>query len=192
MRYLKVLVVSIFSMVVVACVSVPHTFSDVDGSQDFSSYKRFAWASATPYDIQSDYIVSPFVTEEIQRAIQAELITKGYTLTGDPSKADFIVSFTIGARDKVKVTQDIAMVSDIDRWTWGQQYYPVQGFETKDRIHQYVEGMLAIDAFDAQRKAPVWHGYGKKRLNTEERRGTVEGIPSAVQSILRSFPAQTK
>jgi hypothetical protein len=162
-------------------------FSDFDATANFSQYQSFAWVSSQPFTVQSDYVVSPFITNEVMQSIENELVAKGYTLVSDIDKADFCIAFTIGARDKIKVFESFSGMSDIERWTWGQQFYPVRT-QVSQSVHQYVEGTLAIDLFDVKKALPVWHGYAKKRLNAEQKAGSAKGVAPAVASILRSFP----
>ena len=189
---MRTLFISAWLFTLAACGITTNTFSDYDQSRDFSKYQTFAWAGKEPYSIQSDYLVNPFIIENIMRSIEVEFETKGYKLVGAREQADFVIAFTIGARDKIKVTEQILGTSDIERWAWGQQFYTVRHAHTDETVHQYVEGVLSIDAFDADEKRPVWHGYGKKRLNSKEQRGSTEGIAGAVESILLSFPNKQK
>jgi hypothetical protein len=188
---MRALITFLFISVLTACASAPKVFSDFDSTNDFSDYKTFAWISDEPAHIQSDYVVSPFIINAVKEAIVVELTNKGYTLDNNAKNPDFLVAFTIGARDKIRVIQSIEPFYDIDRWTWGHQFYSSPRLRTKDNVHQYVEGILSIDMFDGTRKVPVWHGYGEKRLNSEQKKGTASQVPSAVKQIIESFPAQT-
>jgi hypothetical protein len=177
----------ILILVLSACASSHKVFSDFDATANFSQYQSFAWVSSQPFTVQSDYVVSPFITNEIMQSIENELVAKGYALASDADKADFVVAFTIGARDKIKVFESFSGISDIERWTWGQQFYPIRT-QVSQSVHQYVEGTLAIDMFDVKKASPVWHGYAKKRLNAEQRAGSTTDVAPAVTSILGSFP----
>ncbi len=177
----------ILATMLTACASSPKVFSDFDTTANFSQYQSFAWASGQPFTVQSDYVVSPFITTEVMQAIENELVAKGYILTSVTDNADFVVAFTIGARDKIKVFETFSGVSDIERWTWGQQFYPVRT-QVNQSVHQYVEGTLAIDMLDRKKALPVWHGYAKTRLNAEQRAGSTKGVANAVASILSTFP----
>lgn len=189
---MRILFISACLFTFAACGVTSNIFSDYDQSQDFSKYQTFAWAGKKPYSIQSDYLVNPFIIEKIMRSIEVELASKGYRLVEAGERTDFIIAFTIGARDKIKVTEKMLGTSDIERWAWGQQFYTVHHANTDETVHQYIEGVLSIDAFDADEKRPVWHGYGKKRLNSKEQRGSTEGVAGAVESILLSFPNKQK
>jgi len=135
--------------------------------------------------VQSDYTVSPFVGQRIMSEIRTTMEQKGYTFTSNRDAADFAIMFTVGARDKIKVTTEPAIIHS--SWGWGYQYWGTQVINVNRNV-PYVEGTLAIDVFDLQKQSPVWHGVGAKRLNSEERKGSNSGIPEAVKTILASFP----
>ncbi len=172
-----------------ACSSLPKVYSDFDKQYDFSANKTFSWAGDTPIYVNSDYVISPFTTDTLEQVAIAELASKGYTYVNDSSSSDFLVAFTIGARDKLVIRESIAPLTNIERWTWGHQYYRVDSLRTEQSLNQYVEGTLAIDIFDTKHKKPVWHGYGKQRLSSKELKGTTESLPSAVKLILANFPS---
>jgi hypothetical protein len=166
------------------CAVQPKVFTDSDPQQNFSIYKTFAWANDNPMSVQSDYMVSPFIGDKVMDNIKVELESKGYQYTEDKAQADMSVSFSIGARDKVKVFNDPIVISD--SWHWGHQYWEPNLNRTT--TFNYVKGALAIDVFDTARKAPVWHGSANKKLSHEEKKGTTENIAPAVKAILSSFP----
>ena len=61
----------------------------------------------------------------------------------DPERADFVVSYSVGSRDKLRVTS--YPVAYRGPWGWhvlGRRYY-VQEYEQ----HSYTEGTLAVDIF---------------------------------------------
>ncbi|MEO0700253.1 MAG: DUF4136 domain-containing protein, partial [Pseudomonadota bacterium] len=91
-------------------------------------------------------------------------------------------------------------------WRWGRAYYPayprattgVVGGREVTEVSTYTQGTLAIDIFDVERKAPVYHGAGEKTLSKNSRRGggvvnpleMQETIEDAVTKILEDFPPE--
>jgi len=131
--------------------------SDFDQSANFSGYHTFAWMPRERYGSSN-----PLVVQRAQDAIQAELVHKGFSHVGDSAAADFVVDFTIGARERMDVH---AYPAPYGGWYggypgwWG---YPYWGTELD--VRQYREGTLSIDVFDARSHRPVWHGWAKKEL----------------------------
>ncbi|MGH8262239.1 MAG: DUF4136 domain-containing protein [Steroidobacteraceae bacterium] len=125
--------------------------------------------------------VSPLNQRRMQDAIEAEFAAKGYTLKQDPASADFIVSFTVGARDKIDVADYPAPYRWDNHWSWSS-------FERTFSVHQYREGQLAIDIFDGQSHRPVWHGAVSKRITESMRKDPKPQIDAAVKAILTRFP----
>jgi hypothetical protein len=176
--------VLLLTLIITGCAVKPAVFTDADPQQNFSLYKTFAWANENPMSVQSDYMVSPFIGAEVMDGIKTELGSKGYQYIEDKTLADMSVSFSIGARDKVKVFNDPIVISD--SWHWGRQYWEPNLNRTT--TFNYVKGALAIDVFDTDRKAPVWHGSVSKKLSHDEKKGSTESIAPAVKAILSNFP----
>lgn len=180
----KQILIPFLVILAVGCAVKPTVFNDFDPQQDFSQYQTFSWVSDNPMLVQSDYIVSPFVGEKIMVNIKSRLQAKGYRFTEDKAQADIAISFTVGARDKIKVFNDPTYV--INDWRWGREYWEPNVNRTT--TINYVKGALAIDIFDTKRKAPIWHGGASKKLSNLEKKGSTENIAAAVETILANFP----
>ena len=179
-----------------SCVSTPAVFTDSDPEQDFSNYQSYSWIDEKPMTASGDHHPSAIDERRIMSAIRNEMVAKGFEFTLDRTKADFVVAFTVGARDKIDVRTEVVDYYG-NHWRWGYDYYSfsrpifVTRPQTAVRTRQYAEGMLAIDVFDTGRKSPVWHGSASKRLSTTELRGpNGESIKAAVSTILISFPPE--
>ena len=103
---------------------------------------------------------SPLASGRIQRAVAKALAAKGFGSVSDVGSADFLVGFTLGARDKVRVDTNRYPVGFRGPYRWGLAYY-----QDVD-VRQYTQGRLAIDVFDAKLQRPVWHGYATKNLSS--------------------------
>jgi len=167
-------------LAVAACTSVrPH--ADYLPNFDFSEYRTFTWISDQPLirpSGQSDPFVSPLDLQRIQRAIESELTAKGFQQVEDPSQADFVVSFTVGTRDKF----DASAYPGYYRGRWGSPYW-----ETME-VYSYTEGVLAIDIFDQALREPVWHGGVRRRITGSQIDNPGELIKAGVAAILKQFP----
>lgn len=151
---------------------------------DFAIYKTFTWIANEPLIRPiDDRYVSPLNAQRIRKAIESGLLELGFRKVGDRAAADFIVSFTVGARDKIDV--DSYPATYRDGWITGWPYYG----DSID-VHTYTEGILAIDIFDRERRLPVWHGVAKKRISGSDRGNASRLIQEAVALILSEFPPQ--
>lgn len=178
-----------------ACVSAPKVFTDYDQSQSFGDYRTFAWISEQPMTVAGDRGPSPIVADRLKRAIQSVLTGKGFSYVADPGKADFVVAYTVGARDRMEIREREVLEYYGPHWDWGYDYfgvvYPRSFPRTEVTSRQYAEGSLAIDIFDTQSKSPVWHGSASKRLGRSELQGhSAESTRMAVETILAGFPPQ--
>src|SRR5690349_19540134 len=98
-------VVAAGALMLCGCATTLETHSDHDRSQSFAKYHRYAWLAdqpmmATPEDVAR---VSPLNRHRIEQAIDKELAGKGFQKTAQRDTADFVVSYTVGARDRLDV-----------------------------------------------------------------------------------------
>lgn len=171
------------ALLITGCATTLEAHSDRDASQDFSGYRTFAWMADQPMIAPPDEVarVSPLNRRRIEEAIEKELATKGFQRATDRAAANFVVSYTVGARDRIDVHSYPAPFAGA--WRWG---YPYFGQDVD--VQMYREGTLAIDVFDGETHQPVWHGWGSKRITEHDVKHAAEQIPPAVAAILKDFP----
>jgi hypothetical protein len=157
------------------CASV-RVSSDYDRGASFSSYRTYAWLPREHVHPQN-----PLAVRHTQEAIEAEMQSKGYRLVEDPASADFVVDFTLGAKERLDIQS--YPVSYRGPWIWGRGYYG-------DRIdvRTYREGTLAIDIFDARTHQPVWTGRATKELSRADLDHSQAPIREATTAVLAAFP----
>lgn len=129
----------------------------------------------------SDVTPSPLNRRRIEEAIESELVAKGFVPAASRDAADFVVSYSVGARDRIDARSFPAPYAGI--WHWGRRYY---GQEVD--VDVYREGTLAIDVFDGKTHQPVWHGWASKRITDEDVKQAAQRIRAAVAAILDRFP----
>jgi Domain of unknown function (DUF4136) len=172
------------TLAVSSCVSI-RADSDFYAQADFSRYKLYTWVGDMPFLVPAGYdiAVSPLNQRRIKEAIESELAVKGFTLAEDSNRADFAVSVTVGARDRISVETYPFRY----RGSWGWRRF---GFYYGPQVDTltYREGILAIDVFDQATNQPVWHGWAEKRITNSDRADAVEQIKAGVKAILRDFP----
>lgn len=164
---------------------------DYDASANFKDYRRFAFISDNPLIVaEGTGPISPMLEGRIMRAIEETLSRKGYEKVARED-ADFGVSFTVGSREKIRV--DSYPEPFRGSWGWGVGYYGTHvgmgvGSRASVDVKQYTEGVLAIDIFDAEQRAPVWHSWDKKRITDKVSRNPEATIREVVEDILEGFP----
>lgn len=170
--------------VVTGCSTI-ETGSHYDETTDFGRYESWAWIADDPHiPTDDDLPISPLTHAKIADAIAEQLLFKGYTMTGQREQADFVVSYSVGSRDKLRVSA--YPVAYRGPWGWhvpGSRYYV-----TEQRAHSYTEGTLAVDIFDAESKRPVWHGWAGKTITASDRKNPGEVIQRGVARLLAPFP----
>lgn len=184
-KMLKTLTFVCLLVVVAGCSSIS-VESDFSEQVDFSTYKTFAFISDKPLLMAQTTPVNPLFEGRTMAAVKAELIAKGFEFSDNRESADFVVSFTLGARDKIRVNSypDSYRGVGAGRWGWGAPYH------TEVDVRNYTEGTLAIDLFDVRERAPVWHGWAVKTISSADRRNPTPVINEVIAAILAEFPPQ--
>ena len=199
MNVVKLLSTILLTLTLAACASVPVKV-DSDPAQDFSSYSTFSWTGKSPMIAnKTDHSIPPVAEDRMTAALKNTLEQKGYRFVEDASAADFAVSYTIGARDKIQLESYAPRYyGGYDNWTWGFPYYgygynrfPMQYRSGVVEQKEYVRGSLAVDMFDVKRRSPVWHGYGSKRLSDEDLLRNASDADETMANMLAEFPSKT-
>jgi hypothetical protein len=164
------------AVAVSSCQTLETNF-DYDRAADFSGYRTFAWIEEDPV-IHVDPEVSPLTVDRVKESIVATLEMQGFSLVEDRSAADFVVGFSVGSREKV----------DVDAYP--RTYAGPYGWVGYDElsVHEYTQGQIAVDVFDAETREPVWHGWATKTIDDSDRENPEPVIREAVQSVLANFP----
>ena len=163
---------------------------DYDDSVNFSSYQTFAWISQNPMKLGATSLPpSAMLEPRIMSSLEKALNAKGYRFAKQPNSADFVVSFTVGSREEIRVDSYPSMGGPAysSRWGWGGAYY---GHGTETSVRQYTKGMLAVDIFSVQQRRPVWHGYATKKITEDDRDNSSATVDAAVAAIIAGFPPQ--
>ena len=162
---------------------------DYDDTIDFAGYQTFSWISQNPMNIGVTTVApSPLLEPRIMSSLERALVAKGYRYVKQPNDADFVVSFTVGARDEIRVDSYPATGGGYyRRGGWGGAYY---GYGTETRVRQYTKGTLAVDIFSVQQRRPVWHSFVTKKITEDDRDNQSATIDAAVAAIIAGFPPQ--
>ena len=161
------------------------TKTDHDSTFNFSGYHTFSWISTSPL-VSKAPETSPLAEGRIENAVKSDLTQKGFVFVDDPAKADFVIAFTIGSRQQVRVTSNPYSAGyGYGPYMWGRPYY--QDID----VREFTEGRLAIDIFDVKLKQPVWHGHATKSITSSDQKNAEALINKAVTAILKTFPPKS-
>lgn len=172
-KYLSVALLLIFTT---SCVSV-RVASDYDKNASFSEYKTFAFFKSGVDKAE----LSDLDKRRILRAIEAELVAKGFTKSNNP---DLLVSIFTKSREKINVYNNGWGPYGYG-WGWHPWYWNDFG---RTSITRSTEGRLFIDLIDANKKELVWQGMGTGYIPTRSMEKKEERIREFVKSIMEKYP----
>lgn len=163
-------------VVATSCSSVK-VAADYDKNANFNEYKTFAFFK-TGIDKAE---ISDLDKRRILRAIESELMAKGFTKSENP---DLLVSIFTKSRDKVNVYNNAYGYGPYGYgWGWSP-YYWNSGYNS---VSTSTEGTLYVDLIDANKKELVWQGMGvgyiSQRMDKKEER-----IKEFVANIMEKYP----
>ena len=177
-RILKTLPLLVILLVVTSCTSV-RVATDYDRNANFNDYKTFAFFK-TGIDKAE---ISDLDKRRILRAIETELLAKGFTKSENP---DLLISLFTKSNQRVDVYNNYW---GYNGWGWGG-YGPGLGWGwgwNQPNVSTSTEGTLYIDLIDAKKKELVWQGMGIGYL-TKNMEQKEERIKEFVTKIMEKYP----
>ena len=177
MKILKLLF--LLCLVILTSCSSVRVVSDYDTKVDFTSYKTFAFYKKG-IDKAS---VSDLDKKRIMRAVEAELVAKGFSKSANP---DILVSIFTKSREQVNVSDNNIGIG----WGWG--YNPWFYGRTNININQYTEGTLFIDFIDKKTNELIWQGIGSGAMKMSNIEKKEERINEFVYEIISTYPPGLK
>ena len=159
------ILVLILGIIVASCFPV-NAVADYDRQVDFKQYKSFAFFKPGIDEAE----VSDLDKKRIMRAIESEMIDKGFMRSESP---DMLISIITKEKEHVNANN-----------TWGMG----GGF---NNVSTRTEGILYIDIIDAASKELVWQGKGTGTLITDNMDKKQERINEFVNGILSIYPPGT-
>lgn len=162
------------------------TGSHFDEAATFDGYRTFSWISDDPMIVGAGEgpFVSPLTQKKIVNAIAGELTRKGFVYTANRDKADFVLSYTVGTRERIEASS----YPSAYQGAWGWHLYGRYYYETEVVHRMYTEGTLGVDIFDGKTKQPVWHGWATKTISSADRQDPTPSINKAVAGLFAAFP----
>jgi hypothetical protein len=166
-------------LVLGACASSNTPTFRTDAAPGFSpaGWQTYSWAFTAP-PAGANAVQFQRIQDEFDRAFAA----RGFRKL--PEGGDFIVGFTIGARDRVDVTNWGPVGPMYTGWgrpgAWGWSH-----IYSRTDVRTVTQGSLALDIFDGQSKRPVWHGFAARDLSA--RGASPELVANAVNGLVQRF-----
>ncbi len=163
-----------FLFILASCTSVK-VLSDYDTTTNFKQYKTFAF-----YKKGIDKAaISDLDKKRILRAIESEMLAKGFTKSSTP---DVLISIFTKSREKVNINQNNM------GWNWGYGPWFYGNNFNNVQVSQQTEGTLFIDIIDTNKKELIWQGVGSGALKMANRAKKEARIKEFVQKILSEYP----
>ena len=181
MKKLKISIALLVTAIITSCSSV-RVATDYDKEVNFESYKTFAFFK-TGIDKAE---ISDLDKRRILRAIEAELLAKGYTKSENP---DMLVSIFTKSQQRVDVYNN---AWGFGGWGWGG-FGPGWGWGWNNQpvVSTQSEGTLFIDLIDMQKKELIWQGMGTGYISQKMEKKEKQ-IKEFVSKIMEKYPPEIK
>ena len=180
MKIRKILFLCMSAVILSSCSTVK-VATDYDTKVDFNQYKTFAFYK--PGIDKAD--ISDLDKKRVLRAIETELLAKGFTKSSTP---DMLVSIFTKSRQKVNVNQNNNFGYGFG---WGWNPWMWNG-NNNVNVSQFTEGTLFIDFIDSSKKELVWQGIGTGALKMQDREKKEVRIKEFVKEIIARYPPGNK
>lgn len=174
-KIMKLLPIVLVAIALTSCSSVK-VAADYDKAVDFNNYKTFAFFKSGIDKAE----ISDLDKRRILRAIESELMAKGFTKSENP---DVLVSIFTKSNQRVDVYNNSWGAG---AWGWGGPRWG-WGWNSQPNISTSTQGVLFVDLIDANKKELVWQGQGTGYLskNVEKKE---ERIKEFVSKIIEKYP----
>ncbi len=198
-RLFRPLLATVVVLTLSACASAIQSTVDVADQADFSNFQTYAWITDKSLIARSDATSElgyPLNEQRTRAAVERELARKGYRKVSG-TEADFVVSFTVGSRDRVRVQQYYNNYGysyhgyhhGFTRYGYAGYGYPGYGnYGSTASVYTFTEGSLVVDIFDNRSKEAIWHGSASKRLSRKDKDNATQLIDQAIASLFIEFP----
>ena len=172
------------SLTAAACVAQDVRYNFASG-QDFSKFRTYKWV-----EIRGSDKLNQLAEQQLQAAVDAEMIKKGLTKT-DEDKADLFVGY------QAAIGQEKQYTSFSSDWGYGPGWYGAYrgmggGITTGETSTIYV-GQVTLDMYDPAQKQLVWRGTASKTLDAKAKPDKQKkNLTKAMAKLLKNFPPAPK
>lgn len=194
------LVVILFLLgLLIACKPKLNVNTDYDDSVDFTKFKTYQWHSRNKHNqLSRDYLGNDIMDQRIRKAINQQLMAKGFQekMNGDP--VDFWVNYSILVENKTDIRSYNTYNGYAPGFRYGMGYgsygrRAAVGYSTgsETRVIDYKQGTLIIDILDPKTDKLIWRATGDGRLPKEQTKEEREKmIKQVVEVLMQDFPPQ--
>ena len=182
-RLLTLMPIVVLTFMLASCSSV-RTAADYDKNVQFDSFKTFAF-----YKNGIDKAeISDLDKRRILRAIESELMAKGFTKSENP---DMLISIFTKSQQRVDVYNNAWGVGGWGwgGWGWGGYGPWGWGWNNQPSVSTSTQGTLYIDLIDANKKELIWQGMGTGYLSRNMSKKE-ERIQEFVTEVMEEYPPQ--
>jgi uncharacterized protein DUF4136 len=152
--------------------------TDFDHQANFSQYKTYSWQEIKPTDSLWD--------ARIKSAVDAQLAAKGWTQVASGGDVAVVA---------IKTTQtqrSLQTFYDGFGGGWGWRRFGGGGFgEATTTEHDYKEGTLVIDLYDAKTKQLIWRGSAEDMLSSKAEKNEKK-LDKGVAKMFKKFPPDSQ
>ncbi len=184
-----------FAAFLSGCSTLKVTY-DYDKKVDFNQFKTYqfyGWAKGSEQNINS------LDRERVEDAFVKELKKRGLTYTKE--NGDLVISLFFVTKEKTETTANTTGVGAYGgayggyyggyygygpHWGWGPGFTYSTTTYTQ---HEYKEGTLIVNVFDAKAKKLIWEGIATGALK-EKPEGREDRIRNAVSKIMENYPVK--
>ena len=146
--------------------------TDFDHRADFSRYKTYSWEQIKP--------ANSLWTSRIKNAVDNQLAAKGWT------RAEQSADVAIMAIETTQTQRTLDTFYDGFGGGWGWRGFGGFGDATTTE-HDYKEGTLIVDIYDAKTKQLIWRGSAEDMLS-DKAANDEKNLDKGVAKMFRAFP----
>lgn len=170
-----------FSVLIVMCLMsmtalAQSVYVDYNHSLDFSQFHTYAWGQQP----NPNQINNPFLAQEAQSQINAQLQGKGLQMVQESQDPDLIVVASGATK-----TQTSYNMWGTGGWRWGGG----MGSITPDTS---LVGTLVVDLYDTKGKQLAWRGTAQGTLNEGNSQKNRQLVDKAVNKLFQKYPGPKK
>ncbi|MGA9963566.1 MAG: DUF4136 domain-containing protein [Terriglobales bacterium] len=151
-----------------------HVQTDFDHQANFSQYKTYSWQEIKPANSLWD--------ARIKDAVNAQLAAKGWT------QVDSGGDVAVVAIKTSQTQRTLQTFYDGFGGGWGWRRFGGGGFgESTTTEHDYKEGTLVVDLYDAKTKQLIWRGSAEDTVSDNAEKNE-KNLEKAAAKMFKAFP----
>jgi hypothetical protein len=153
--------------------------TDFDHQANFSKYKTYSWQEIKPSNSLWD--------SRIKNAVDAQLSAKGWTSVNTGGDVA-VVAIKMTTTQKTLQTFYDNFGGGFGGWGWrGFGAYGDSFGDATTTEHDYKDGTLVVDLFDAKTKQLIWRGSAEDMLSDKPEKNE-KNLEKGVAKMFKAFP----